>query len=188
MTKISQLPSKAELLDWFEKTQPDILCLQETKAHKEQVDPNLASPEGYFDAWNSAIKKGYSGTTTYSKNEPISVNKIREMLGTSQSGTSETISRLMRAGLVTKQRGPYDGRKVQVELTPGGKNLVRAGQKKTSETWGLLVSCLDDEEKNQTERQKTKYPFMLHVNLLPFVKRCVAKLTAPCFGVDGLGW
>ena len=65
--------SRNGYFEWFEKTQPDILCLQETKAHKEQVEPNIASPDGYFDSWNSAQKKGYSGTTTFSKTEPLSV-------------------------------------------------------------------------------------------------------------------
>ena len=62
---------KKGFMDFLEKENPDIICLQETKAHKEQVDINL---EGYpFDYWNSAIKKGYSGTAIFSKKEPLSV-------------------------------------------------------------------------------------------------------------------
>lgn len=56
--------------DWFLKTQPDILCLQETKAGKEQLSDQLAAPDGYYAYWNSAEKKGYSGTATFSKTEP----------------------------------------------------------------------------------------------------------------------
>ena len=41
---------------------PDILCLQETKARPEQVDLTWAEELGYHCAWNSAEKKGYSGT------------------------------------------------------------------------------------------------------------------------------
>ena len=62
---------KKGFMDFLEKENPDIICLQETKAHKEQVDINLESYP--FDYWNSAIKKGYSGTAIFSKKEPLSV-------------------------------------------------------------------------------------------------------------------
>jgi exodeoxyribonuclease-3 len=50
--------------------QPDILCLQETKAEQSQSD--VEAP-GYVEHWNSAEKKGYSGTAIFSKIEPLSV-------------------------------------------------------------------------------------------------------------------
>ena len=50
--------------------QPDILCLQETKAERGQVEIDLP---GYHEYWNSAVKKGYSGTAIFSKREPVSV-------------------------------------------------------------------------------------------------------------------
>jgi len=59
--------------DWFKRSQPDILCLQETKAQAEQLDKSIAEPEGYFSYWNSAEKKGYSGTVTFSKTEPTRI-------------------------------------------------------------------------------------------------------------------
>jgi len=62
---------KKGFMDFLEKENPDIICLQETKAHKEQVDINLESYP--FDYWNSAIKKGYSGTAIFSKKEPLNV-------------------------------------------------------------------------------------------------------------------
>ena len=49
--------------------QPDMLCLQETKLQPEQAPP----VEGYWDYWNSADKKGYSGTALFSCTEPLSV-------------------------------------------------------------------------------------------------------------------
>ena len=62
---------KKGFLDFLDEYNPDIICLQETKAHKEQVDINL---EKYpFDYWNSAVKKGYSGTAIFSKKEPLNV-------------------------------------------------------------------------------------------------------------------
>ena len=60
--------------EWLHKTKPDILCLQETKAHPEQLEPKLISPQGYKSYWNSAEKKGYSGVVTYSKLKPTKVN------------------------------------------------------------------------------------------------------------------
>ncbi|MFC0878519.1 exodeoxyribonuclease III [Saccharicrinis sp. FJH2] len=54
---------------------PDMLCLQETKAQDDQVAEALAVLEGYHIYSNSAEKKGYSGTAILSKSEPISVSK-----------------------------------------------------------------------------------------------------------------
>lgn len=62
---------KGEFAKFLKKYQPDIVCLQETKANKEQVEVDL--PE-YHEYWNSAEKKGYSGTAIFSKIEPISVS------------------------------------------------------------------------------------------------------------------
>jgi exodeoxyribonuclease III len=50
--------------------QPDILCLQETKAEKGQAQVDLG---GYHEFWNSAQKKGYSGTAIFTKQEPLKV-------------------------------------------------------------------------------------------------------------------
>ena len=55
---------------FLEAHQPDILCLQETKAERGQVEIDLP---GYREYWNSAVKKGYSGTAIFSKQEPIAV-------------------------------------------------------------------------------------------------------------------
>ena len=56
--------------EFFEEEQPDILCLQETKAQQEQVELEL---EGYHQYWNSAEKKGYSGTAIFTKVKPLNV-------------------------------------------------------------------------------------------------------------------
>jgi exodeoxyribonuclease-3 len=57
--------------DFAHKTNPDILCLQETKAHPDQVDKMLDNYEHHY--WNSADKKGYSGTAVFSKVKPLNV-------------------------------------------------------------------------------------------------------------------
>jgi len=61
---------KKGFYDFMKNENPDIICLQETKAHKEQV--NLELPDYPYQYWNSAVKKGYSGTAIFSKKEPIS--------------------------------------------------------------------------------------------------------------------
>jgi exodeoxyribonuclease-3 len=57
---------------FLEAHQPDILCLQETKAERGQFEIDLP---GYHEYWNSALKKGYSGTAIFSKREPLAVIK-----------------------------------------------------------------------------------------------------------------
>jgi len=64
---------KKGFLDFVKKENPDILCLQETKAHQEQVDIMLKQYPYHY--WSSAEKKGYSGTALFSKNKPISVSE-----------------------------------------------------------------------------------------------------------------
>lgn len=62
---------KKGFLDFFEREKPDVLCLQETKAHNEQLDSSLMNPFGYESFWSSSItRKGYSGVVTYS-NQPV---------------------------------------------------------------------------------------------------------------------
>ncbi len=55
---------------FIQKEQPDILCLQETKAERGQAEIDLKDYEEY---WNSAEKKGYSGTAIFSKPQPLAV-------------------------------------------------------------------------------------------------------------------
>ncbi len=52
---------------------PDVLCLQETKAQPEQLDPSLLEVAGYHSYWCSAERKGYSGVATFTKRNPLSV-------------------------------------------------------------------------------------------------------------------
>ena len=55
---------------WLEEESPDVICLQETKALKEQVDTALFDHLGYHHHWHSAEKKGYSGVAILSKKAP----------------------------------------------------------------------------------------------------------------------
>ncbi|MGJ8724930.1 MAG: exodeoxyribonuclease III [Roseibacillus sp.] len=63
---------KKGLADFLAAENPDVLCLQETKAREEQVELPLEFG-GYRSYWNSAEKAGYSGTAIFTKTEPISV-------------------------------------------------------------------------------------------------------------------
>ncbi len=65
--------AKKGFLEFFESQDPDILCLQETKAHPGQLEPGLINPLNRFSHWSSAQRKGYSGTVTYLKKEAESV-------------------------------------------------------------------------------------------------------------------
>ena len=57
-------------MDFFQSESPDFICLQETKLQEGQINLEL---DGYYQYWNYAVKKGYSGTAIFTKKEPISV-------------------------------------------------------------------------------------------------------------------
>ncbi|MFA9422041.1 MAG: exodeoxyribonuclease III [Sedimentibacter sp.] len=59
---------KKGFVDIFRELNADIFCIQETKLQEGQIELDL---EGYFDYWNYAEKKGYSGTAVFSKQEPL---------------------------------------------------------------------------------------------------------------------
>lgn len=61
---------KKGFLDTFHQLDADCFCLQETKLQPHQIELDLP---GYYQYWNSAIKKGYSGTALFTKVKPLSV-------------------------------------------------------------------------------------------------------------------
>ncbi|MBI2511690.1 MAG: exodeoxyribonuclease III [Opitutae bacterium] len=65
---------KKGLLDWMTASKADVICLQETKAHPGDVQ-HVEWPAGYKAHWNSALKKGYSGTVVFSREAPIKINE-----------------------------------------------------------------------------------------------------------------
>jgi exodeoxyribonuclease-3 len=69
---------KKNALDWFYKQKPEILCIQETKAQKEQLPEALITIDGYHTYFASAEKKGYSGVALYSSIKP---NDIKSGFG-----------------------------------------------------------------------------------------------------------
>ena len=65
--------AKKGLIDWINREQPGILCLQETKATPEQLEKTIREIPGYASYFSSAEKKGYSGVALYTKRQPLMV-------------------------------------------------------------------------------------------------------------------
>ena len=65
---------KKGFLEWLQSANPDVICLQEIKANKEQIDLSVFEEAGYpYHYWYSAQKKGYSGVAILSKTQPNNV-------------------------------------------------------------------------------------------------------------------
>src|SRR6188768_922131 len=60
--------------EWLSKENPDVLCLQETKAQPEQLTVDVMEYLNYKSYFFSAEKKGYSGVAVYSRQEPLNVS------------------------------------------------------------------------------------------------------------------
>ena len=61
--------------EWLQREQADVVCIQETKAQVHQLEDPVFTPEGYHCYYNDAVKKGYSGTALYSREEPIKITR-----------------------------------------------------------------------------------------------------------------
>lgn len=59
--------------DWVRETKPDILCIQETKISKDKLTPEIENLPRYLSYWSCAERKGYSGTATFCKDDPLKV-------------------------------------------------------------------------------------------------------------------
>ena len=66
---------KKGFLEYLEDENPEIICIQETKAHKEQLTSEILEDHGYFTYWHSGQKKGYSGVATFCKEEPLYIQE-----------------------------------------------------------------------------------------------------------------
>ena len=64
--------SKKGLVEFLDQSKPNIFCVQETKAHPEQVEPAIRELGYPASFWSSAVRKGYSGVATFSNVVPIS--------------------------------------------------------------------------------------------------------------------
>jgi len=66
---------KKGFLQWLGDNSPDVLCLQETKALPEQLGEALRAPSGYHVYWDFAERKGYSGVSIFSREQPADVRR-----------------------------------------------------------------------------------------------------------------
>ncbi len=72
---------KKGFLEWLQTNPADVICLQETKAHKDDVDYKSIEALGYETYWFSAQKKGYSGVAIFTRIKPDKIeygNKIEQ--------------------------------------------------------------------------------------------------------------
>ena len=65
---------KKGFVHWLSRENPDIICIQETKAMKEQLSDDLINVSDYKSYFSSAERKGYSGVATYTKEEPVNIS------------------------------------------------------------------------------------------------------------------
>jgi len=98
-------------IDWLRESNIDVICIQETKANKEQVEINLLEKIGYHNYWFSAQKKGYSGVAIFSKKPPNNV-----IYGTK-------INHIDYEGRVIQV--DYDGLSIISLYLPSGTNIDR---------------------------------------------------------------
>ncbi|MDH7516628.1 MAG: exodeoxyribonuclease III [Bacteroidota bacterium] len=77
---IRAIVKKNAFFEYLEQSDPDILCLQETKAHEDQLDETLVMPPGYYGYWHAGERRGYSGTATLTKKRPIRVARGTEII------------------------------------------------------------------------------------------------------------
>ncbi len=68
--------SKKGLMDFLVSSEADVFCIQETKASLEQLGKEIYAPAGYQSWWQSAERKGYSGTALWARNEPDSLETL----------------------------------------------------------------------------------------------------------------
>jgi exodeoxyribonuclease-3 len=124
---------KKNFLEFVKEWEPDILCLQETKAHPEQVDIELSQYPYHY--WNSAEKRGYSGTAVFSKIKPIHVQMGIGIPDHDREGRVITLE--------------YDKVYLVNVYTPNSQNELRRLDYRTRE-WD--VTFLDYVKKLETEK------------------------------------
>jgi exodeoxyribonuclease III len=141
---IRAVVKKNALQSFIAEHQPDILCLQETKAMQGQAEVDLGEDEEY---WNSAEKKGYSGTAIFTKLKPLAViNGLPEDITKLYGLGSDTYGDPNREGRVTAAEFP-DFFVVTV-YTPNAKDdLTRIPLRHKQWDPAFLAYCKQLEEK-----------------------------------------
>ena len=106
---------KKGLMEWLQAANPDILCLQETKAQPDQIDHELIKESGYHGYYHSAQKKGYSGVAILTKTQPdhVEIGCGIEYI--------DLEGRIIRAD--------YGNLSIMSVYIPSGTNMLRQGLK-----------------------------------------------------------
>lgn len=113
--------TKKDFFDDISQLDPDVLCLQETKAQDKEVEKALLNMTDYHQYYNSAERKGYSGITILSKTKPISVTND---MGVAEHDTEGRV-----------QCAEFDDfYLVNVYVPNSGKELVRLDYRKKWDT------------------------------------------------------
>jgi exodeoxyribonuclease-3 len=115
---------KGVFREFVDAHQPDILCLQETKAQQGQAKPDLPD---YLEYWHSADKAGYSGTAIFTRTEPVNVvNGLPEAVVDQFGLEDDGYGHPNREGRVLAAE--FDGYWLVTVYTPNSKgNLSRLG-------------------------------------------------------------
>src|SRR5690348_17001515 len=95
--------NRGDFQKFIAKHKPDVLCLQETKASRDQVEVDLPA---YTEYWNSASKKGYSGTAIFTRKQPIAV----------MNGFSKTVAKKYKFVDSEKRDSADEGRVITAEF------------------------------------------------------------------------
>lgn len=104
-----------DFLGWLKTADPDIICVQESKAGNDQIDVESFTQAGYYSYWHSAQRKGYSGVGIASKTEPLRVTYGCGIEAFDNEG------RIIRAD--------YEGFSVLSVYVPSASNIERLGFK-----------------------------------------------------------
>jgi exodeoxyribonuclease III len=82
---------KKGFVNMMQEFDADIIAIQETKAHPDQLSDSLLNIPGYTSYWNSAERKGYSGVAVYSRTSPVAVNTGLNILDLDREGRVQTL-------------------------------------------------------------------------------------------------
>ncbi|MBT4856602.1 exodeoxyribonuclease III [Candidatus Uhrbacteria bacterium] len=133
---------KDAFLPFIEDEKPDILCLQETKAQQGQAEIDL--PE-YEEIWNSAERKGYSGTAIFTKIKPISV--IYDMPGVSDGELTDSFGDALGEGRVITAE--FEDYYLVTVYTPNSKRSLERLEYRHKRWDPLFLQHIKDLEKKK---------------------------------------
>ena len=134
---------KGTFQKFIEEHQPDVLCLQETKATQGQAEIDLPDYEEY---WNSAEKKGYSGTAIFTKTKPIAViNGIPEEIAKQHKLVADKYGDANKEGRVIAAE--FDAFYVVTAYTPNAKDDLSRIPLRQQWDQAMIEYCADLQKK-----------------------------------------